>query len=95
MKTASIRLNSQQEKDIENYAKNENIDKSTAVRRLLDIGLNEIRKKEAIDMVRNRKWTVWKAASYCNESFRSFLSILKESNVPFPITIDELKNEFE
>ncbi|OLS23401.1 MAG: hypothetical protein HeimC3_24760 [Candidatus Heimdallarchaeota archaeon LC_3] len=95
MKTASIRLNSQQEKDIENFAKNENIDKSTAVRKLLDIGLKEIRKKKAIDMVRNRRWTVWKAASHCSESFRSFLSILKENNIPFPITLDELKNEFE
>ncbi len=95
MKTASIRLNNQQDKDIENYAKKENIDKSTAVRKLLELGLIETKKKESINMVHKRKWTIWKGASHCNESFRSFLSILKENNVPFPLSVDELKSEFD
>ena len=95
MKTASIRLNSQQEKDIENYAEKEKIDKSSAIRKLLELGLNEAKKKQALDMVTKRKWTIWKAADYCNESIRSFLTMLKENNVPFPISLEELKLEFE
>jgi hypothetical protein len=43
--------------------------------------------------VRTKKWTVWKAAEYCDESYRSFLHILREANVPFPISIQELERE--
>ncbi|GAJ07722.1 unnamed protein product [marine sediment metagenome] len=39
------------------------------------------------------EWTVWKAAEYCDESYRSFLHILREANVPFPISTQELERE--
>ena len=34
-----------------------------------------------------------KAAEYCDESYRSFLHILREANVPFPISTQELERE--
>jgi len=40
-----------------------------------------------------KEWTVWKAAEYCGDSYRSFLQFLRESNVPFPISIQELERE--
>jgi predicted DNA-binding protein len=91
--TTSIRLNKDQEKEIEEYASRENVDKSTAIRKLVEIGLKEVKLQEALENVRKKKWTIWKSASYCDESFRSFLSIMKTNNIPFPISLDELRIE--
>ena len=88
-------MNKEQEKAIEEYANRENVDKSTAIRKLLEIGLKEIKLNEALENVRKRKWTVWKSASYCDESLRSFLSIMKANNIPFPISLDELRTELD
>lgn len=93
MSTTSIRLNKDQEKAIEEYANRENVDKSTAIRKLLEIGLQEAKLHEALENVRKKKWTVWKSAFYCNESLVSFLSIMKANNIPFPISLDELRIE--
>ncbi len=93
MKTASIRLKDIQDRDIENYAKKMKIDKSAAARQIIDAGLKVIKTKEALEKVRLRKWTVWKAAEYCGESYRSFLELLRHENVPFPITVEELERE--
>ena len=49
--------------------------------------------EEAIYNIRLKKWTVWKAAEYCGESYRSFLSILRAKKVPFPLSVQELEIE--
>lgn len=95
MKTASFRLEEDQNKEIEKIAKKMKIDKSAAARKIIEIGIKEIRKNEALEKVLSHKWTVWKAASHCNESYRSFLQIMKIKNIPYPLSIEELKREFD
>ncbi|MHA2295043.1 MAG: hypothetical protein ACXAEU_10760 [Candidatus Hodarchaeales archaeon] len=95
MKTSSFRLDESQDKEIEEYAKKMKIDKSAAARKLLAIGIRENKKKEAIEHVRLQQWTIWKAASYCGESYRSFLKIIRAENVPFPLSVDELERELD
>ena len=95
MSTTSFRLSKDQEKEIEEYATREKVDKSTAIRKLVEIGLKESKLQEALENIRKRKWTIWKSASYCNESFRSFLAIMKTNNVVFPLSLDELRIELD
>lgn len=52
-----------------------------------------MKRKEAIDHVQSRTWTIWKAADYCGESFRSFLKLLRLSNVSFPLSVEDLELE--
>ena len=93
MKTVSIRLESKQDVALEAYAHRIHIDKSAAARKVIEEGLFIINKREALDMIRLKKWTVWKAAQYCGVSYRTFLPYLREENVPFPMSVEEL--EFE
>ena len=93
MKTTSIRLEDAQEKEIEEYARKNRVDKSTAARQIIDKGLKVIKRQEAVESIRQRQWTVWKAAQYCGESFRSFLNILREENVTFPMSMEQLERE--
>ncbi len=95
MKTASFRLKEDQERELEELARKLKIDKSAAARRIIDVGLKEYKKQEALNKIREKKWTIWKAASYCGESYRSFLSLLRSHNIPFPLSVEELKREFD
>lgn len=94
MKTLSFRIDEKEEEELESIAKKMKIDKSTLARRAIAIGIKDLKKNEAFEKVRLQKWTIWKAAEYCEESYRSFLRLLREENIPFPLSIEELKREF-
>lgn len=93
MKTLSVRIDEKEDKELENIAKKLKTDKSNVARQAIELGIREIKRKEALERVRMRDWTVWKAAEYCGESYRSFLQMLRGLNVPFPISTQELERE--
>ncbi len=93
MKTLSVRIDEKQDKELEIIAEKLKTDKSNVARQAIELGIRAIKRKEALEKVRMRDWTVWKAAEYCGESYRSFLQSLRESNVPFPISTQELERE--
>jgi predicted transcriptional regulator len=95
MKTVSIRLEKAQDEELEEFAKKHNIDKSSAARNIIEEGLKVVKRDEAMKMVRLRKWTIWKAAEYCGESYRSFLGFLRQANVPFPLSAEDLEREMD
>jgi predicted HTH domain antitoxin len=93
LNTVSIRLEETQDKEVEAFAKRMNIDKSSAARKIIDEGLKIVKTKEALDNVRLKRWTIWKAAQYCGESFRSFMELLRSENIPFPLSVEDLELE--
>jgi predicted DNA-binding protein len=93
MKTLSIRLNDKDLLKLEELAQRTKSDKSTVARIALEEGIKKMQLDEALRNIRKRKWTIWKGAEYCNESYRSFLKRLKSENVPFPISLEELERE--
>ncbi len=93
MKTLSVRIDEKEDKELETIAEKLKTDKSNVARQAIELGIRAIKRKEALERVRMRDWTVWKAAEYCGESYRSFLQLLRESNVPFPISTQELERE--
>jgi predicted HTH domain antitoxin len=93
LNTVSIRLEETQDKEVEAFAKRLNIDKSSAARKIIDEGLKIVKTKEALDNIRLKRWTIWKAAQYCGESYRSFLDLLRHENIPFPLSVEDLELE--
>ena len=93
MKTLSVRIDEKEDRELETIAEKLHTDKSNVARQAIELGIRAIKRKEALERVRMRDWTVWKAAEYCGESYRSFLQSLRESNVPFPISTQELERE--
>ena len=93
MKTVSIRLNEAQDHEVEALAAKLQVDKSTAARKIIAEGLKILKTQEALDQVRQKQWTVWKGAAYCGKSFREFLPLLREANVPFPLSVEEMELE--
>jgi len=93
--TISTRIDEEIAEEIERIAKKKGVDRSAVIRELLKIGIQEFKLKEALELVRERKVTVWKAAEIAGLTYREMLEKLKEHNVPFPITEEELARELE
>ena len=94
MKRIFFRTNDKEDKELDYIAKQMKIDKSIVARKAIELGIKAIKKKEAFEKIRLREWTLWKAAEYCGESYRSFLRLLREENIPFPVSVEELEREF-
>ena len=95
MKTISARIDEEILEEIEVMIKTKGIDRSDAIRQLIRLGIKEYKLMEALNLLRKRNITVWKAAEITGITYREMLSKLKEYNVPFPITKESLATEFE
>jgi len=93
MITISARIDKDLAEEIEKIVREKGIDRSTVIRELLHIGLKEYKLRKVLELVRERKVTVWKAAEIAGLTYREMLEKLKEHNVPFPITVEELMLE--
>lgn len=91
--TISARVYKSQLKEIERLARKRGVDRSDALRKLLDEGLRQERLAEALQLVRENKTTVWKAAEMAGVSYRAMLRAMKSENVPFPLSVESLKAE--
>lgn len=93
--TVSARVRKSQAKEVERLAAERGVDKSEIIRELLAMALKEQKLKEAIDSVRSRKATAWKAAETSGITYREMLQLLRTHNIPFPLSKEELKREVE
>ncbi len=91
--TISTRIYKTQLEEVKKLARKRGIDRSDAIRKLIDEGLKVERIQEAVTLARGNKVTVWRAAEIAGVSYREMLRILRSENVPFPLTADELKTE--
>ena len=57
--------------------------------------LQEQRLKEALELVRAKKMTVWKAAEVAGVTYREMLAFLRTHNITFPRSEDELRREVD
>jgi len=90
MKTISVRLPEQYLHDIEEACKLELIDKGTMLRKLVGTGLQEYRTKKALELYREGKISLWKAAGMAGITYRGALEELKRSNIPFQYQKEDL-----
>jgi len=59
----------------------ERLDKATAVRTLIEMGISEWRKQTALELLRNGKVTFAKAAEMAKLSLWEFADLVKQRNV--------------
>ena len=71
------------------------MEKSTLVRKLLDIGIKEELKEYALDMFIKRKVSLGKAAEIAGVSIREMLEIIKERDLKLHVSTNDIKSDFE
>ena len=94
MGTISARVPDDLEAELEAYLDEENIDRSTAVRKLLTEGLDEWRRDRALDQLAAGKITFGKAAERAGMSVWDFAQLAKERDITW-VDDDHLNADLE
>ena len=81
------------------YPKKKKTDRSSVLRKVLDIGLNEYNKRKAVENYRKGKVSVGKSAELAGISVAEFYKVLENEGIPVRIDLEgikrSLKSDFE
>lgn len=91
MVTTSVRLPKEMVEEIEKLSKNEGIDKGTLLRELIAESLKEYKVKKALELYREGKVSLWKAAEIAGITYREALEELKKRNILFKYDSEDLE----
>ena len=94
-KTIATRISPQLEEEIAKFMEEEGLDKSTAIRRILEIGVSEWKKKRAIELYRSGQITLWKASQISGISLREMLEELNRLRITTHVTAKDLEEDIE
>jgi predicted HTH domain antitoxin len=96
LKPLAVRIPEEIEKEIQEVIEREGLDKATAVRTLLELGIGEWRKQTALELLRDGKVTFAKAAEIAKLSLWEFADLVKQRNIEWVrYTPEELDKEFK
>jgi len=94
LKPLAVRIPEQIEKEILEVVEREGLDKATAVRTLLEVGIAEWRKRAALEMLQEGKVTFAKAAKIAKLSVWEFVDLVKQHNTEWVrYTREEIESE--
>lgn len=80
---------------VEELVKEEKVDRSAALRRLIDVGLKEMKRKKAVELYRSGKLTLGMAAEIAGMSVWAMAEVLRRENVPFNLDVDAVIDAVE
>lgn len=81
LKALAVRIPEEIERDIKEMAERERLDKATAVRALLQSGIEEWRRRSALGLLREGKVTFAKGAEMARLSLWEFADLVRQSGV--------------
>lgn len=94
MGTISARVPDELEAELDAYLEDENLDRSTAVRKLLSEGLEEWRREQALDQLADGSITFSRAAELAGMSVWDFAQLAKERDITW-VADDHLESDLE
>lgn len=96
LKPLAVRMPEDLEKEIQEVAEREKLDKATVVRTLLEMGIDEWRKQTALELLREGKVTFAKAAEMAKLSLWEFADLVRQRNVEWVrYTPEEIERELK
>ncbi|HJH27051.1 MAG TPA: hypothetical protein C5S37_09860 [Methanophagales archaeon] len=94
-KIISIMPTEEIERKLERLIGIEKMERSALIRRILDIGIEEDLKKHALELFRDKKVSLAKAAEIADISVREMMDLIKEKGISLHITIEDVREDFE
>ena len=91
--TISTRLQKKEAREIEKFAKVEDLDKSTFVKRLINKSLQEYKVEHAFKLYKEGKVSLWKAAELADKSLWEMIGLMKKYDVYLNCTADDLRED--
>jgi len=93
MKVLTLRIPEDVLEKINEIARRERKDRSEVIRELLKIGLRDKLIEDALKAYKERKVSMWKAATIAGLSLWEFVEILKDRNIEIQYSIRELEED--
>lgn len=94
-KAVTARLGKELVKEIQEIAREESIDRSSAIRRLIKMGLKEYKTEKALNLYRDGKVTLWRAAELAGDSLREMMDTIKARDIPYQYDVEALEEYVE
>jgi len=89
------RVSKSQLDQLERISKEEGTDRSSVLRKVLDIGLDEYNKRKAVEEYRKGKVSVGRAAEIAGISIAEFYRILENEDIPIKVDIAGIRLSLE
>ncbi len=80
--------------DIDFFAREEQVDKSTEIRRLLAKATHEKKKEYALLKYKNQEVTLWKAATLAKLPLAKMMVLAAQQKIPLQYDQEDLKEDF-
>ncbi len=77
--------------ELKKISKDEGIDRSTALRKVLDIGFKEYRREKAVERYRRGKASIGRAAEEAGVSIFEMYDILEREKIPIELDLKSMK----
>ncbi len=94
-KPLSIRLTEEIERKLKKLIEIEKLEKSTLMRKILNSGIDEELRKCSLELFKDRKVSLAKAAEIAGVSIREMMDLIREKGVSLHITAEDIRNDFE
>ena len=94
-KIISIRPTEEIERKLKRLIGIEKTERSALIRKILDIGIEEELKKHALELFRDKKVSLAKAAEIADISVREMMDLIKEKGISLHISIEDIREDFE
>ncbi len=93
--TISTRLSTKEIKEIEKYAKHEDLDKSTFTKKLLHKSLDDYRTAYAFSLYEEGRVSLWKAAKIAEKSLWEMIDSMEKYGIAFQYTVEDLQEDIQ
>lgn len=95
MRVVAARFPKSSVEELEEIAREEQVDKSTVIVRALQQYIKDWKLKKALRLYREGKTTLWKAAKIADVSLWEMIEIVKQRKIPMQYTFKDFKEDFE
>ncbi len=89
------RVSDELAQEIEFFAKEDNVDRSTEIRQLLTKAMEEKRIEYALEKYQKREVTLWKAATLAKVPLAMMMSLAAKRHIPLSYDLDDLKDDLK
>lgn len=89
--TVSARISKEMERELEEIMREEHLEKSAALRKLLHVGLSEVRQERALRLLSRGKVSFGRAAEIARMNLWEFADLVRERRIPW--VADELAED--
>ncbi|HDM91789.1 MAG TPA: hypothetical protein ENG69_00130 [Candidatus Korarchaeota archaeon] len=93
LRQVATRISDEMLRDLEEVEREEKLDRATALRKLISLGLKRWKLDRAIRLYSKGRVTAWRAAELAGVALYEFLEELKARRIPAQYTLEDLEED--